>query len=79
VVAFQRFFLSGATECIVDKLGRILIPSYLRQYSGLDKEIVFVGVGRKFEIWDKRRWEDKFQAAASLAREKRNILFDLGV
>ena len=79
VVAFQRFFLSGASECTIDRLGRILIPVPLRQYSGLDREVVFVGMGKKFEIWDKQRWEEKFQAAAVQAREKRNILFDLGV
>lgn len=79
VVAFQRFFLSGATECTVDKLGRILIPPALRQYACLDKEIVFVGLVKKFEVWDKQRWDEKFQAAVQLAREKRHILFELGV
>ncbi len=79
VVAFQRFFISGATECTIDKLGRILIPPLLREYARLDREIVFVGLVKKFEIWDKQRWEEKFQAAAELAREKRHILFELGV
>jgi MraZ protein len=79
VVAFQRFFISGASECSIDKLGRILLPPPLREYSGLDKEIVFVGLVKKFEIWDKARWEEKFRAAAELAREKRHILSELGV
>ena len=79
VVAFQRFFISGATECAIDRLGRILLPLGLRQYAGLNKEIIFVGLVKKFEIWDKHRWEEKFQAAAVLAKEKRHILFELGV
>jgi len=54
---FQRFFLSGATEVVLDKQGRILIPPYLREYAGLHKEVILAGVGRKFEIWDLQRFE----------------------
>jgi MraZ protein len=54
---FQRFFISGATPVTMDKQGRILVPPYLREYADLRKEIVLAGVGRKFEIWDKARFE----------------------
>ena len=54
----QRYFLAGATECEVDKQGRILIPTKLRVAAGLDKEVVFVGVLSKIEIWSKERWEE---------------------
>lgn len=53
----QRYFMAGAADCEVDKQGRILIPSNLRQHAGLDKDIVFVGVLSKIEIWSKERWE----------------------
>lgn len=53
----QRYFLAGATECEVDKQGRILIPSKLRTAAALDKDVVFVGVLSKIEIWSKERWE----------------------
>lgn len=55
--AFIRFFFSGATECEVDKQGRILIPQNLREYAGLDKEIYIIGVSNKVEVWDKAKWE----------------------
>lgn len=53
----QRYFLAGATECEVDKQGRILIPAKLRTTAALDKDVVFVGVLSKIEIWSKERWE----------------------
>ena len=54
---FVRFFLSGAIECEIDKQGRFLIPSNLRDYAKLDKEIVILGVGTRIEIWDKQTWQ----------------------
>jgi MraZ protein len=55
--AFIRFFFSGATECETDKQGRILIPSNLRDYAGLQKDIYIIGVSTRVEVWDKDRWE----------------------
>ena len=55
---FVRFFLAGATLAEVDKQGRILIPSNLREFAGLEKEVVLVGVASRVEIWSKARWED---------------------
>jgi MraZ protein len=53
----QRYFMAGAAECQVDKQGRILIPIRLRESANLEKDIVFVGVLNKIEIWDKERWD----------------------
>lgn len=61
VKAFQRFFISGATECPIDKLGRILIPPTLRDYAQLGRNVVFAGMLRKFEIWSKERWLDEIK------------------
>ena len=55
--SFVRLFLSGATECEIDKQGRFLIPSNLRTASGLEKEAVIIGVGTRLEIWNKATWE----------------------
>ena len=53
---FVRFFLSGATECEIDKQGRFLIPNNLRVAANLEKETVIIGVGTRLEIWDKATW-----------------------
>lgn len=54
----QRYFMAGAAPCDVDKQGRVLIPSQLREKAGLEKDIVFVGVMSKIEIWSKERWDE---------------------
>jgi len=53
---FVRFFLSGATECEIDKQGRFLVAANLRQYANMEKDVVIIGVGTRLEIWDKERW-----------------------
>ena len=55
---FVRFFLSGATECEIDKQGRFLIVTNLREYANIKKEVVIIGVGTRIEIWDKSKWKD---------------------
>ena len=54
---FTRFFLAGAASVEVDKQGRILLPSVLREFADLTKDAVLVGVGSRIEIWSKNRWE----------------------
>lgn len=53
---FARFFLAGASACEVDKQGRILLPSILREFAGIDKDAVLVGVGSRIEIWSRESW-----------------------
>ena len=55
---FSRFFFAGAASCELDKQGRILIPGVLREYAGLEKDVVLVRVLSRFEIWDKHKWEE---------------------
>jgi MraZ protein len=54
---FRRVFIGAASECNCDKQDRILIPAPLRQYAGIDKEIVLVGVLDHFEIWSRDNWD----------------------
>ncbi len=54
---FNRLFFSGAVEIIPDKQGRILIPSYLRHYAGIKKEIMIIGVSSRIEIWSLENWK----------------------
>ena len=55
---FVRFFLSGAMECEIDKQGRFLISSNLRNVATLEKEVVIIGVGTRIEMWNKDKWEE---------------------
>lgn len=55
---FSRFFFAGAAACEIDKQGRILLPSVLREFAGLEKDVVLVGVLNRIEIWDKAKWEE---------------------
>ncbi|EUJ28432.1 division/cell wall cluster transcriptional repressor MraZ [Listeria cornellensis] len=61
--SFTRFFFSGASECELDKQGRINIPSNLTSYAELEKETVIVGVASRIEIWSKSEWDKFFDEA----------------
>jgi MraZ protein len=49
--------ISGAAECPIDKQGRLLLPQYLRDHAGLEREVTIAGVGPRVEIWDKARFD----------------------
>lgn len=55
--AFVRFFFAGATECTLDKQGRVLVPVNLRDHANLDKDAVIIGVATRIELWSKEEWE----------------------
>lgn len=59
--SFIRFFFSGASECELDKQGRINIPQNLVGYAGLEKETVIIGVSNRIEIWSKPEWDAVFE------------------
>jgi MraZ protein len=56
--AFVRFFFSGACEIELDKQGRGLIPQNLKEYAGIEKDIVSIGVLSRVEIWSKEKWNE---------------------
>ena len=53
---FTRFFVASAAPCELDKQGRILLPATLREFAGLDKEVVLTGMLNRIEIWSKDKW-----------------------
>ena len=55
---FVRYFMAGASECELDKQGRILIPQSLRSDVGISKEVIVTGVGERVEIWAMEKWEE---------------------
>ncbi len=66
---FFRGFYSAASECSLDRQGRVLIPPQLREYAGLDREVVLVGIANKMEIWSKEQWEEQSRENQSRLEE----------
>nr|WP_040557660.1 division/cell wall cluster transcriptional repressor MraZ [Reinekea blandensis] len=63
----QRLLIGYATDVDIDSAGRVLISAPLREYAGLDKKVVLLGQGNKFELWSEAEWEqarDEYIAAA---------------
>jgi len=56
--AFARLMMAGAMEVALDRQGRVVLPSYLREYAKLKKEIVITGVLDRLEIWDSKAWAE---------------------
>jgi MraZ protein len=77
VRAFQRDFMSGAVDCNVDSQGRVLIPPSLREYAGLEKDIVLAGMVRTIEIWSKERWEEELRRTGN--EDFSDFMADLGI
>lgn len=74
--AFTRFFFSGATECELDKQGRVNLPNTLVDYAKLKKECVVLGVSNRVEIWSKDIWENYFQQSEESFNEIAEKLVD---
>jgi MraZ protein len=79
VRAFQRFFISPAIDCSIDSQGRVLIPSNLREYAALEKDVVLAGMIKSIEIWSKERFDDEMKKAASDVDSLSTYISDLGI
>ena len=77
--SFVRFFFSGASECELDKQGRILLPPNLREYARLDREVVLIGVSSRVEIWSRTEWEKYSRQADESFEEIAEKIVDLGI
>ena len=76
---FVRFFLSGATECELDKQGRFLIAGKLREVASLDKDVTIIGMGTRIEIWNKEKWEDHISEENLSIEEIEQNMQELGI
>jgi len=54
---FARIMLAGAMEVSLDKLGRILLPEYLKKYAGMSRKAVIAGLYNRIEVWDEKKWD----------------------
>lgn len=79
VKALQRVFVSGAIECPLDKQGRMVVPPVLRDYAGLKKDIVFVGMTKRIEIWAQDKWKNVFNASQIKIESDAGDLANLGL
>ena len=76
---FVRFFFSGATECDFDKQGIISIPSNLRDYANLEKEIVIIGLANRIELWASENWDGYLAEAEDSYEEIAEQMDELGI
>ena len=71
----QRMLIGHATECVMDKQGRLLLPSVLRKMSGvLNRQAVLLGQGKRFELWDEQKWEQSSNAWMAKAKANESDL-----
>lgn len=77
--AFMRFFFSGASQCEVDKQGRVLIPQNLREYASLKKDLMIIGVSTRVEIWSLEKWQKYINDTGALFEEIAENLDDLQI
>ena len=79
IASFVRFFFSGAVECEIDKQGRTLIPPMLREYAGLNKDLVIIGVSTRVELWSQEKWENYSEAEDLEADVLAEKMAELGI
>jgi len=79
VQKLKRIYVSGAVECEIDDVGRILVPPTLRDHARLTKEVVWAGAGRYAELWDKEAWARHFETTDDERRTMSARLAELGL
>jgi MraZ protein len=69
----QRLIIGHATDIDMDASGRLLLPAPLREYAGLDKKMIMMGQGKKFELWDEDHWNERRQSYLDAMRDDTNM------
>ena len=75
---FNRIFFSGAAEVTCDAQGRILVPTYLKEYAGIKVNVTIVGVSNRIEIWSRERWEEFYKNSSDSFEEIAEKILDEG-
>ena len=79
VQKLRRIYVSGAVECEIDDVGRILVPPTLREHARLKKDVLWAGSGRYAELWDKQDWIKHFETTEDERRDMAARLAELGL
>ena len=74
---FNRLLFSGAADITCDKQGRILLPQYLKEYAGIKRDVMIIGVSNRIEIWSKEEWRKYYEGAAPSFEKTAENLLDL--
>ena len=77
--AFSRLMLAGAMEVEFDSQGRVLLPGYLREYAGLNKNTVVAGLYSRLEVWDETKWQAYKEKTEKATDEITQAMSDLGI
>ena len=77
--SFSRMMLMGAMEVTLDKLGRILLPDYLKSFAGIKTKVVVGGVFNRVEIWDKEKWESYKKDSEKNVEKTAEGMMELGI
>ena len=72
---YIRVFLSGASDEVPDKQGRVTIPPPLRDYAGLGRELAVIGAGTRAEIWDAQAWNDYLNEKEAVSEKTASFSF----
>ena len=72
---FTRFFVASAAPCELDKQGRILVPQTLREFAGLEKDVILAGNLSRVEVWSKEKWSENcnYDDMDSIAADMENM------
>jgi MraZ protein len=77
--AFSRLMLAGAMDCDIDKQGRVILPSYLKEFAKIHKKLVFAGLYNRIEIWSEDLWQAYKTQTEKDSNKIAEQLGDLGV
>ncbi len=77
--AFSRLMLAGAMDCEVDKQGRIVVPSYLKEFAKISKKVIIAGLYNRIEIWSEELWNAYKQQTEAASNSIAEQLGSLGV
>ncbi|WP_455204730.1 division/cell wall cluster transcriptional repressor MraZ [Kaarinaea lacus] len=73
----QRLLIGHATEVELDNSGRLLLPTPLREYAQLEKKVILVGQGNKFEMWNSQHWQERRQQWLEESEEEGSLPAEL--
>ena len=76
---FNRFIFSGAVEVMVDSIGRVLVPDFLKEWGGLGARVAIIGVKNRAEIWNENAWRERKVAVEKQADALAEKLGQMGI